>query len=79
MLRERDGTWRGHDAPTIGLPRVSQSEPRKEESWTKSNNKRKKTKKVQDSKLKRLNLAELRVWSLSPPSQPQLKDIVSSA
>merc|ERR1719210_558717 len=23
-------------------------------------------------------LAELRVWSLSPPSQPQLKDIVSS-
>ena len=38
-----------------------------------------KPKKVQDSKLKRLNLAELRVRGLSPPSQPQLKDIISSA
>ena len=26
-------TWSGQDAPTIGLPRVSQSAPRKAESW----------------------------------------------
>ena len=26
-------TWSGQEAPTIGLPKVSQSAPRKAESW----------------------------------------------